>query len=63
VLTTVPLSKYCDLSGEKIKAIERRIERGYWVKGTHVFKPAHARERGVDLVAISEWARTSGSNS
>ena len=63
MLTTVPLSKYCDLSGEEKKAVERRIERGHWVKGTHFFKPANVRERWVDLLAISDWARNSGSNS
>lgn len=63
VLTTVPLSQYCVISGESIKAVERRIERGYWVKGSHYFTPANVRERWVDLVAISDWARNSGSNS
>jgi len=63
MLTTVPLSQYCVISGESIKAVERRIERGYWVKGSHYFTPANVRERWVDLVAISDWARNSGSNS
>lgn len=63
MLTTVPLSKYCAISGESVKAVERRIERGYWIKGKHYFSIANVRERWVDLVAISEWARTSGSNS
>ena len=63
VLTTVPLSQYCVISGESIKAVERRIERGSWVKGSHYFTPANVRERWVDLVAISDWARNSGSNS
>jgi len=63
MLTTVPLSQYCVISGESLTAVERRIERGHWIKGKHYFKPANVRERWVDLLAISDWARSSGSNS
>lgn len=63
MLATVPLSQYCTISGESLKAVERRIERGHWVKGKHYFSIANVRERWVDLEAISDWARNSGSNS
>ena len=61
MLTTIPLSQYCVVSGENLKAVERRIERGYWVKGKHYFSVANVRERWVDLIAVSEWVRSSGS--
>lgn len=60
MLKTVPLSQYCIISGESLKAVERRIERGHWVKGKHYFSIANVRERWVDLEAISDWARNSG---
>lgn len=62
MLTTVPLSQYCVISGETIKAVERRIERGYWAKGKHYFSVANVRERWVDLEAVSEWVRSGGSS-
>ena len=61
MLRTVPLKQYCVISGESVAAVERRIERGYWVKGIHYFCVANVRERWVDLVAVSEWVRCGGS--
>lgn len=60
MLETVPLSQYCTITGESLKAVERRIERGYWVKNKHYFSVANVRERWVDLAAVSEWVRSGG---
>ena len=61
MLRTLPLSKYCEISGESQKAIERRIERGYWVQGKQFFTVAHVRERWVDLEGVEAWVRAGGS--
>ncbi|WP_105190011.1 hypothetical protein [Pseudoalteromonas sp. T1lg48] len=53
----VPLSKYCELSGEKRKAVERRIERGIWAYGEQVLKIKGVRERWIDLAAVEAWVR------
>lgn len=60
MLTTVPISQYCVISGESLNAIKGRIERGHWVKGKHYFKVANVRERWIDLEAVSEWVRSGG---
>jgi len=60
-LTIVPLSKYCDVSGESKRAVESRIERGVWQIGKQVVKIANVKERWIDLEEVAKWARSGGS--
>ena len=60
-LSIVPLKKYCELSGESIDAVTRRIERGVWAEGKQVKKIANVRERWIDLEEVEKWARNGGS--
>nr|WP_282765457.1 hypothetical protein [Alteromonas macleodii] len=61
-LRTVPLTKYCELSGEDIETVRQRIKRGHWVKGVHAIKPPHIRELWIDLEAVEQWIRNGGSS-
>lgn len=61
MLTVVPLSKYCEISGEKLKTVQARIQNGVWLEGKHVHKVSHVKERWVDLTEVEKWARSGGS--
>ena len=61
-LRTVPLTKYCELSGEDIETVRQRIKRGHWVKGVHAIKPPHIRELWIDLEAVERWIRNGGNS-
>lgn len=57
MLRVIPLKKYCAITGESVGAIERRIDRGYWVLGVHYHKRKEVKERAIDLDAIEKWWR------
>jgi len=59
-LSVVPLSKYCEISGENPDTVKRRIERGVWVLGRQVCKMQHVKERWIDLDEVDKWARNGG---
>lgn len=60
MLTVVPISRYCELSGENVRAVQARIERGIWLVGKHVHKVENVKERFVDLVEVEKWVRSGG---
>jgi len=60
MLSVVPLSKYCEISGEKIRTVQARIVKGIWLEGKQVHKIKNVKERWVDLTAVEEWARNGG---
>ena len=61
-LRTVPIAKYCELSGESPETVRKRIKRGHWVKGIHAIKPPHIRELWIDLEAVEQWIRNGGNS-
>lgn len=61
MISVVPLSKYCEISGEEEKTVVRRIERGVWQIGKEVCKMSGVRERWIDLTEVEKWARSGGS--
>lgn len=56
-LDCVPISTYCRDTGETVDAVNKRIQRGIWKEGIHVLKVDGVKERWVDLMEISKWAR------
>ncbi|WP_229905981.1 excisionase [Rahnella laticis] len=56
-LECVPLSAYCQMTGETPEAINKRVQRGIWREGIHVLKIAGVKERWIDLHEIDKWAR------
>lgn len=58
-LECIPLSMYCQHTGETVEAINKRIQRGVWLDGKHIFKIEGVKERWVDLAEITKWARAS----
>lgn len=61
MLTVVPLSKYCEISGESIRAVQSRIDRGVWLEGKQVIKVHKIKERWIDLTEVEKWVRNGGS--
>ncbi|CAM3817610.1 Excisionase [Pseudoalteromonas mariniglutinosa] len=61
MLNEVLLSRYCELTGDTKKAVDSRIQRGIWCEGVHFYVVANMRERWINLGAVSEWVRKSGS--
>lgn len=61
MITVVPLSKYCDLSGEKQRTVQARIAKGIWLEGKQVYKIKNMKERWIDLTEVEKWARNGGS--
>lgn len=61
MLTVVPISKYCEISGESKDAVTKRIDRGIWLEGKQVVKIAKVKERWIDLDEVEKWARSGGS--
>lgn len=59
-MNCLPLSAYCERTGQKKKTIDQRIQRGIWLEGVHFFKPEGVRERWIDTKAIDEWVRNGG---
>ncbi|HGW6103992.1 TPA: excisionase [Citrobacter werkmanii] len=57
-LECVPISAYCQMTGETSSAIDKRIERGIWQEGKQVLKPKGIKERWIDLTEVTKWART-----
>ena len=51
----LPLSKYCRDFGDTVGAVDKRLQRGIWAYGVHIFRVDGIRERQVDMVAIDEW--------
>ncbi len=35
-LDCVPISAYCQYTGESIDAINKRLQRQFWIEGVHV---------------------------
>ena len=56
-LDCVPISNYCRDAGETVDAVNKRIQRGIWKEGVHVLKVDGVKERWVDLIEVSKWAR------
>lgn len=56
-LECVPISMYCNNTGETIDAINKRIQRGVWQEGLHVLKIDGVKERWIDLIEVNHWAR------
>lgn len=61
-LRTVPLTKYCEMSGEKPDTVRKRIDRGIWAKGKQALKHPKIKELWIDLEAVEEWIRIGGSS-
>ncbi|EQC2568919.1 excisionase, partial [Escherichia coli] len=51
------ISTYCRNAGETVDAVNKRIQRGIWKEGVHVLKVDGVKERWVDLMEVSKWAR------
>lgn len=51
----LPISKYCRDFGDTVEAVNKRVQRGIWAEGVHVFKIQGMRERQIDIVAVDEW--------
>ena len=60
MLNVVPLSKYCEISGEKLRTVQSRIEKGIWVEGKQVCKVSKVKERWIDLIEVEKWIRNGG---
>ena len=58
-LDCIPISMYCQQTGETIEAINKRIQRGVWQEGLQVLKIDGVKERWIDLHEINKWARSS----
>ncbi|WP_096845555.1 excisionase [Escherichia coli] len=56
-LDCVLISTYCRNAGETVDAVNKRIQRGIWKEGVHVLKVDGVKERWVDLIEVSKWAR------
>ena len=61
MLSVVPLSKYCEISGESVRAVQARITRGVWLEGKQVIKIEKIKERWIDLTEVEKWVRNGGS--
>lgn len=59
-MEVLPKKKYCEQSGETIKAVNARIDRGIWIEGVHYHKIDKVREHWIDIKAIESWARNGG---
>lgn len=55
----VPISAYCQATGEKRETINKRLQRHVWKEGVHVLKVDGVKERWIDLIEVSKWARKS----
>jgi len=53
----IPITTYCEMAGESLDAINKRIQRGIWQEGIHVLKVDGVKERWIDLAEVSKWAR------
>lgn len=56
-LECVPLSAYCQMTGETPEAINKRIQRSVWREGLQVLKIDGVKERWIDLAEVNTWAR------
>lgn len=56
-LDSLPLSQYCEMTGETAEAVTTRVRRGHWLNGVHVRKPEGAKELWVNLRAVEDWAK------
>ncbi len=56
-LECIPLSAYCQMTGETPEAINKRIQRGIWREGVQVLKIEGVKERWIDLLEVNAWAR------
>lgn len=59
-LDCIPISMYCQQTGETIDAINKRIQRGVWREGLQVLKIDGVKERWIDLIEVNVWARRKG---
>ncbi|AZI52021.1 excisionase [Pantoea dispersa] len=58
-LDVMPISTYCQTTGESVDAINKRIQRKIWQVGVHVLKVDGVQERWIDLEEVNRWARKS----
>ncbi|GAB2932247.1 hypothetical protein GCM10011328_37330 [Hafnia psychrotolerans] len=56
-LECIPLTAYCQMTGETPEAINKRIQRGIWHEGLQVLKIDGVKERWIDLIEVNHWAR------
>lgn len=53
----VKLNKYCELSGDTVKAVYTRRSRGVWIEGVHS-RLAPDGKLWVNLEEIAKWVET-----
>lgn len=56
-IDVVPITTYCGSVGETLDAVNKRLQRGVWQEGVHVLKVDGSKERWIDLMEVSKWAR------
>ncbi|MGX9360931.1 excisionase [Pantoea ananatis] len=54
----VPLSAYCQMTGETPEAINNNFQCGIWGERIQVLKVDGVRERWIDLAEVDIWARS-----
>lgn len=55
-LGVIPLTRYCQITGEAANAIHQRVHRGVWLVGREVHKPTGG-DYWVDLAAVHYWVK------
>ncbi|HHQ6553245.1 TPA: excisionase [Serratia fonticola] len=62
-LECIPISTYCQMTGETSEAINKRLQRNIWREGVQVLKLDGVKERWIDLAEVNNWARQRKSSS
>jgi len=52
----IPVSKYCELTGETADAVDKRIRSGYWLRDIHVRQPEGSSRLWINIEAVNQWA-------
>jgi hypothetical protein len=52
----VRITKYAEMTGDTVKAIENRIETGVWLEGREYHRSPDRTLR-VDIEGVNRWAR------
>ncbi|MXR37253.1 hypothetical protein [Craterilacuibacter sinensis] len=60
LLEWVPLSRYCEASGESSECIRSRRRSGIWLEGVE-WRRAGDKKIWINLKAVEKWASTSSS--
>lgn len=56
MLTWVNSSRYCELTGDTVDAINGRLRAGIWVRDVHARRPEGSKQLWVNLTAVNDWA-------